>query len=125
MDPIRLRNWALALVACAAVASPSFLYLRSLVAQEASAVAKQEVQAEVLPMKAQLQQIVEGQHRDEDWKKSTYCLDREYQHLPADQRAARCKAESEHRWATWEYEDCVARGDTGCAAPPPIPWRQP
>lgn len=124
MDPVRIRNWALAATACAAVVGPTALYVRGLVAQEARKEAQKEVQVEMVPVQAKLNQLVEGQRRDEDFKRLTFCLDREHQDLPAEQRQDRCKAESEHRWATWAYEDCVASGEAACAAPPPIPWRQ-
>ena len=67
--------------------------------------AQEQVQKDMAPVQVQLEKIVQGQHRDEDFKRLTFCLDREYQDLSEEERKVKCQDESKARWEAWDKED--------------------
>lgn len=90
-------------IPAAAVAAVGVLDHRATAqAQEA---AKQEVQVQMEPVQKELAKIVEGQRRDEDFKKLVFCLDRKHQDLTPEDREVKCQDESDERWVAWHLED--------------------
>ena len=73
--------------------------------------AKTEVQVQMAPVQMELAKIVEGQRRDEDWKKNVRCLDKQHQDLTPEDREIKCQEESDERWEAWDEEDKPNPGD--------------
>ena len=96
---------AIAILGIPAAAIASVVAIDARAQEAAKAEAKQTVKQEMVPVQQQLEKIVQGQRRDEDFKKLTFCLDREYQDLTPAERKVKCQEESKERWVAWETED--------------------
>lgn len=108
MDPVKLRNWALAITATAAVLGPAFLFTKDAVTEVVAQEARKEVQKQMAPVQKSLVDIVEGQRQELDFNKTLACLDRKYRDLSEEDREAACQEESAFRWKHWRWEDCTA-----------------
>ena len=107
MDPTKLRNWALAATACAAVAIPVLAYGKRLVAQEA----RKEAAAQFAPATEELSQIKDLLRRQEDRDAFRTCVDYKYQDQPREVRLQMCERESNARWTYWTCEDETPKAD--------------
>ena len=107
IDPTQLRNWALAIVAVAAVFSGMLAYGKKVVAQEARA----EAAAQMAPAVEELGQIKELLRRQEDREAFRTCMDYKYQDVSAEVRLQECTKESNARFAYWECEDRTAKDE--------------
>ena len=105
MDPTKIRNWALAITACAAVLGPALMYTHRLVAQEAARQAEAVVEQKMAPATKELEQIKELLRRQEDRDAFRACMDYAHQDEPTEIRNQICTRESNRRWAWWKCED--------------------
>jgi hypothetical protein len=104
------KSWVGLALAVIALAGAGLSGAKWLIAQEAKK-QMQPVQQQVEQTNERLDEIVELNRRTEDREALIFCLDRQHQDLPPEERAKVCEQESTERWARWAKEDDRKRKD--------------
>ena len=107
IDPAQIRNWALAIVAVAALMTSFLAYGKKVVAQEA----RKEAAAQMAPATQELGEIKELMRRQEDREEFKLCMDYAHQDLNVELRNQECTKESNARWAYWECQDRTVKDE--------------
>lgn len=103
-DPKTIAAWC----AVPAAIGGMLLYVGSQIDVRAQEAAKKEVEVKMAPVQQSLDELVDQGRRREDREAFVFCLDREHQDVTSEQRQRICQDESDLRWETWAWEDCVA-----------------
>lgn len=91
-----------------ALASACLAGARWLIAQEAAAVAKEQVEPlerQVEIQNQRLDDIVMLNRQSEDREALIFCLDRQHKDMTPEERQRQCDKESAERWEKWAEQD--------------------
>jgi hypothetical protein len=102
------KSWVGLALAAIALAGACLTGARWLIAQEAAAVAKQQVeplQKQIEVQNSRLDDIVTLNRQNEDRGALIFCLDRQHKDLTEEERQRQCDKESAERWEKWREQD--------------------
>jgi hypothetical protein len=102
------KAWVGLTLAVIALASAGLTGARWLIAQEAAAVAKKQVEPLEQQVKVQnqrLDDIVMLNRQSEDREALIFCLDRQHKEMTSEERQRQCDKESAERWERWAEQD--------------------